>query len=89
MANRWQVMKKTSEGVFRATTNRPETLEELVKIAQNDEATLWIVVKDRRLNRREMVWRRSQGVDIAWYWLEPETPQIEFRQPKGIDKPRR
>jgi hypothetical protein len=82
MAKRWQIMKRTNEGVFRATTDTEEGLEEIVKIAQSDPETKWIVVKDRYLNRRGLVWKRSQGEEIDWWCLDPETPEIKFKKTK-------
>lgn len=86
MARRWQILKKTTEGIFRATTNSVEGMEEIVKIAQADPDTVWIVVKDRVLNRRHQIWRRSAGVVIEPWWREdtPE-PRITYKigKPKG------
>lgn len=70
MARRWQIMKRTTEGVFRATTNTIEGMEEIVKVAQSDPECLWIVVKDRRENRQARIWKRSEGVKIEPWWRD-------------------
>lgn len=76
-------MKRTPEGVFRATTDTAEGMEEIVRIAQADPDCRWIVVKDRKLNRRGMVWRRSQGDRIDWWVLEDTEPEITWRKNKS------
>lgn len=73
-------MKKTRLGVFRATTDSREGLEEIVKTAQADPLCLWIVVKDRVLNRRGLVWRRQQGEEIDWWILADGDTKVEWRR---------
>ncbi len=81
MARRWQIMKKTDQGVFRATTDTEQGLEEIVRTAQSDPETRWIVVKDRKLNRRGLVWKRNSKEVIDWWCVqEPETPEIQFKK---------
>jgi len=70
MARRWQIMKRTTEGVFRATTNTEQGLEEIVMTAQTDPATLWIVVKDRVLNRQAKIWRQNEGIVVEPWWRD-------------------
>lgn len=84
MALRWQVMKKTDQGVLRATTNSDQTLKALVEEAQKDPNCRWIVVKDRVLNRRGLVWKRSQGEEIDWWCLEDTPPEITFKKNTGF-----
>ena len=70
MATRFQIMKKTSEGIFRTSTNTVEAVEEIVNEAQNDAKTIWIVVKDRQRRLRQQIWRRSEGVVIEPWWRQ-------------------
>lgn len=70
MARRFQVMKKTEQGLFRATCQTAEELEAMISQSQQDPQTKWIVVKDRHLNRRHLVWLRSQGTRIEPWWLD-------------------
>jgi hypothetical protein len=70
MARRWQIMKRTTEGVFRATTNTEQGLEEIVTLAQRDPECLWIVVKDRVGNRQAKIWRRNEGVVVEPWWRD-------------------
>lgn len=82
MADRWQIIKKTGEGIFRATANREDTMKAIVAVAQADPGCKYIVVKDRVTNRRGLVWRRSQSEPIDWWILrDPFDPdKIQFRQ---------
>ena len=81
MAKRWQIIKKTAEGVFRAHCDTEEQLKTIVDLAKSDPDTKYVVVKDRYLNRRGLVWRRSQGEEVDWWILqEPETPEITFKK---------
>jgi hypothetical protein len=75
MADRWQVMKKTNEGVFRTTTDSEIAMKKLCELAQEDPKCRWIVVKDRVLNRRGMVWRRNTTDEIDW-WILQDAPEI-------------
>jgi hypothetical protein len=77
MADRWQVMKKTDQGVFRTTTNSTVTMKKLCELAQEDPECRWIVVKDRVMNRRGMVWRRTQGEAIDW-WILQDAPEVKI-----------
>ena len=85
MARRWQIMKKTDQGIFRATTDRTDCMEEIVKIAQADPECRWIVVKDRVENRRHQIWRRSTGVVIEPWWRE-DSPEPRIAYGKKIGK---
>ena len=81
MARRWQILKRTPEGVFRTTTDSTEGMEEIVKIAQSDENCQWIVVKDRVENRRHQIWRRSRGTVIEPWWRDDTPkPTIVFKR---------
>lgn len=70
MATRFQIIKKTREGVFRTAVNTGEAVEEIVKIAKTDPDCLWVVVKDRTRRIRQQVWRRRAGELIPKWWLE-------------------
>ena len=88
MADRWQVMKKTQEGVFRTTTNSDVAMKKLCELAQQDADCRWIVVKDRVKNRRGMVWRRNTTDEIDWWILQdaPEVPVVWHNGNKpGVD----
>lgn len=78
MARRWQIMKRTELGVFRATVNTVEGMEEIVRIAQTDPECQWIVVKDRVLNRRHQIWRRSKGVVVEPWWREDDGVEAQI-----------
>lgn len=87
MARRYEIIKKTSEGVFRVRVQEREHMEHMVELAQADPETRYIVVKDRYLNRRGLVWRRNTQEQIDYWILDRETPHIEFRpSPKKLDK---
>ena len=88
MADRWQVMKKTQEGVFRTTTNSETAMKKLCELAQQDLDCRWIVVKDRVKNRRGLVWRRNTTDEIDWWILQdaPEVPVVWHKRNKpGVD----
>lgn len=70
MATRFQIIKKTREGVFRCSVNTGEAVSEIIEIAKTDPATVWVVVKDRQRRLRQQVWRRSEGVVVEKWWLE-------------------
>jgi len=70
MATRFQILKKTREGVFRCSVNTGEAVNEIIEIAKLDPACLWVVVKDRQKRRRQQVWRRSDDEKIEFWWLE-------------------
>jgi len=69
MATRFQIIKKTREGVFRCSVNTGEAVNEIIEIAKSDESCLWVVVKDRQKRRRQQVWRRSETEKIEFWWL--------------------
>jgi len=77
MADRWQVMKKTDQGVFRTTTNSETAMKQLCELAQQDPECRWIVVKDRVRNRRGMVWRRNHKDTIDW-WILQDAPEVKI-----------
>jgi hypothetical protein len=80
MALRWQIIKKTSEGIFRVTTHTEEGMQAIVQVAQQDPDCKYVVVKDRVKNRRGIVWRRSTHEEIDW-WILNDTPvEIEYRK---------
>ena len=82
MAIRWQIIKKTSDGIFRATAHTEAAMREIVRVAQEDPETKYVVVKDRVKNRRGMVWRRSTHEEIDW-WILSDTPvEVEYRRAK-------
>lgn len=70
MATRFQIIKKTQEGVFRCSVNTGEAVSEIIEIAKTDPECLWVVVKDRQRRLRQQVWRRSEGVVVEKWWLE-------------------
>ena len=70
MATRFQVLKKTREGVFRTAVDTGEAVNEIIEIAKADDECLWVVVKDRQKRRRQQVWRRSEHEKIEFWWLE-------------------
>jgi hypothetical protein len=70
MATRFQIIKKTREGVFRTQVDSPEGVSEILSRAKQDPACLWVVVKDRTLRMRQQVWRRNEGDLIEFWWLE-------------------
>ena len=85
MADRWQVMKKTQEGVFRTTTNSETAMKKLCELAQQDLDCRWIVVKDRVKNRRGLVWRRNTNDTIDW-WILQDVPVVWHKRNKpGVD----
>ena len=82
MAIRWQIIKKTSDGIFRATAHTEAAMKEIVRVAQEDPECKYVVVKDRVKNRRGMVWRRSTHEEIDW-WILADTPvEIEYKRAK-------
>ena len=80
MAIRWQIIKKTSEGIFRATAHTEAAMREIVRVAQEDPETKYVVVKDRVKNRRGIVWRRSTHEAIDWWILEDTPVEVEYRR---------
>ena len=70
MATRFQVLKKTQEGVFRCSVNTDQAVNEIIEIAKSDASCVWIVVKDRQRRLRQQVWRRNEGVVVEFWWLE-------------------
>jgi hypothetical protein len=85
MARRYQIIKKTTEGVFRAHCDTEQQLKTIVEVAKSDPKTKYVVVKDRYLNRRGLVWRRTQGEEVDWWILqEPDRPDIEFKKKPRI-----
>jgi len=70
MATRFQVLKKTQEGVFRCSVNTGEAVNEIIERAKADDSCVWIVVKDRQRRLRQQVWRRNEGVVVEFWWLE-------------------
>lgn len=88
MANRWQIIKKDlARGVERTTTNDTLEMQNIVKLLQEDETTLYIVVKDRKLNRRGLIWRRNTSTEIDWWIIQELPPEITFKS-RGPDKSR-
>jgi len=82
MAIRWQIIKKTPDGIFRATAHTEEAMKAIVEVAQQDPETKYVVVKDRVKNRRGIVWRRSRHTEIDW-WILADTPvEIEYKRAK-------
>lgn len=86
MARRYQIIKKTDQGIMRATCQTREELELLVVAAQRDPSCRYIVVKDRYLRTRGLVWRRNRGEEIDWWVLEPKTPEITFKKKPRAEK---
>ena len=70
MATRFQVIKKTRDGVFRTAVATGEAVNEIIERAKADDECLWVVVKDRQKRRRQQVWRRSETEKIEFWWLE-------------------
>ena len=70
MATRFQIIKKTRDGVFRCAVDTGEAVNEIIEIAKSDDDCLWVVVKDRQKRRRQQVWRRSEHEKIEFWWLE-------------------
>jgi hypothetical protein len=70
MATRFQILKKTREGVFRCSVNTGEAVTEIIEIAKLDPDSIWVVVKDRQRRLRQQVWRRNEGVVVEFWWLE-------------------
>jgi hypothetical protein len=70
MATRFQIIKKTQDGVFRTSVNTVEGVEEIIKQAEADPESVWIVVKDRQRRLRQQIWRRNEGVLVPKWWLE-------------------
>ncbi len=70
MATRFQIIKKTRDGVFRCSVNTGEAVNEIIEIAKLDPDAIWVVVKDRQRRRRQQVWRRSDDEKIEFWWLE-------------------
>ena len=88
MARRWQIIQKNrNRGIERTTTNDDIEMRKIVHALQSDERTVYIVVKDRVKNRRQLVWRRHQDTDIEWWILDEETPEIQFKQRRKIEDP--
>jgi hypothetical protein len=70
MATRFQIIKKTREGVFRCAVDSGEAVNEIIEIAKTDPDCIWVVVKDRTRRRRQQIWRRNAGDLIEFWWLE-------------------
>ena len=70
MATRFQIIKKTREGVFRCAVDTGEAVNEIIEQAKADPDAIWVVVKDRQKRRRQQVWRRSETEKIEFWWLE-------------------
>ena len=82
MAIRWQIIKKTSDGIFRATAHTEEAMRAIVEVAQEDPECKYVVVKDRVKNRRGIVWRRSTHEEIDWWILEDTPVEVEYKRAK-------
>jgi hypothetical protein len=70
MATRFQIIKKTRDGVFRCAVDSGEAVNEIIEIARADPDAIWVVVKDRQRRRTQQVWRRSETEKIEFWWLE-------------------
>lgn len=81
MANRWQIMqKRTDRGIERTTTNDEIEMRKIVRDLQRSSKTLYIVVKDRVMNRRGMVWKKHDSTEIDWWILADTPPEITFKK---------
>jgi hypothetical protein len=87
MAIRWQIIKKTSLGIFRATAHTEAQMRAIVEVAQQDPETKYVVVKDRVKNRRGIVWRRSKHTEIDWWILEDTPIEVEYKRAKKNEDP--
>lgn len=75
---RFQIIKKTDQGVFRTSVNTVEELERVTLELTEDASTKYIVVKDRYLRTRGLVWRRGQE-QVDWWVLDRPRPEIIWR----------
>ena len=82
---RFQIIKKTTEGILRTTVNTEQELRAIVDRLKRDPTVKYIVVKDRTQGTRGMVWRRGLE-EVDWWILDPANATIQFRKPKGLDK---
>ena len=82
---RFQIIKKTTEGILRTTVNTEQELRAIVAVLKEDDSVKYIVVKDRTQGTRGMIWRRGRE-EVDWWILDPPKPTIQFRKPKGLDK---
>lgn len=67
--NRYQIIKRTTEGVFRATANDLKAVDDLVAAHEKDPECHWVLVKDRVKNQTVRVWQRDRDCEIQW-WIE-------------------
>jgi hypothetical protein len=86
MARRYQIIKKTTEGVFRAAVMTRESVDELIHRAQQDPECKYVVVKDRHTGKRLLVWRKNHEEVLDFWVLWDTEPEIVFKTPKKVDK---
>lgn len=67
--NRYQIIKKTDQGLFRVTANDLHSVDQIVTEQQRDPQTIYVIVKDRVKNCTVRVWQRDRDCKIEW-WIE-------------------
>jgi hypothetical protein len=65
--NRYQIIKKTDQGVFRVTANDLVTVDQIVEDQKKRPETIYVIVKDRVKNTTVKVWQRDRDVAIEWW----------------------
>lgn len=67
--NRYQIIKKTDQGLFRVTANDLHSVDQIVEDQKKRPETIYVIVKDRVKNTTVKVWQRDRDCKIEW-WIE-------------------